>query len=150
VHDHSIFIFGGYEGTNKLNDFYEFNTDNDTWQEVIYSGTGLPPSARHSASCTVFGGSMFIFGGSDGQAKSDFFKFNFETNTWFEIKRNPNSTVWPKERYKSSAAIYKSYMVIYGGNDGSEQLDDLWSFDLSKFNFKLNYVKIRIVDLEKL
>jgi len=38
VHDRSVFIFGGYDGVNKLNDFYEFNIDNNTWSEVIYSG----------------------------------------------------------------------------------------------------------------
>jgi len=132
VHDHSIFIFGGFDGNNKLNDFYEFNTDNDTWQEVIYSGSGMPPSPRKSATCIVFGGSMYIFGGNDGQCKSDLFKFNFETNTWFEIKKN-NNAAWPKERHKSSAVIYKNLMIIYGGHDGTDVLEDLWSFDLSIF-----------------
>jgi len=82
---------------------------------------------------------MYIFGGNDGQCKSDFYKFNFETNTWFEIKKNANSP-WPQERYKSSASIYKNYMIIYGGHDGTEQLEDLWSFDLSNFlKFYLNF-----------
>lgn len=83
---------------------------------------------------------MYIFGGNDGQPKSDFFKFNFETNTWFEIKRNANSLFWPKERYKSSAALYKNYMIVYGGHDGTEQLEDLWSFDLSNLICFVNFI----------
>lgn len=116
-----------------MNDFYEFNTDNDTWQEVIYSGSGLPPTPRFSSCCLVYGGSMYIFGGNDGQCKSDLFKFNFETNTWFEIKKTSNSP-WPKERYKTYASLYKNFMLIYGGNDGTEQLEDFWSFDFSKIS----------------
>lgn len=90
---------------------------------------------------------MYIFGGNDGQPKSDFFKFNFETNTWFEIRRSSNSVLWPNERYKSSACLYKHFMIIYGGNDGTDQLDDLWSFDLSKFLLNF-YIKIFYIFLE--
>lgn len=130
VHDRSIFIFAGYDGVNRLNDFYEFNTDNNTWQEVIYSGSGLPPSARHSSCAVVADGSMYVFGGYDGNCKSDLHRFNFETNTWNEIKKNLNNS-WPRERYRTSSTIFNNQMYIYGGHDGSKQLDDFWCFDLS-------------------
>ena len=38
VHNRSIFIFGGYDGFNRVNDFYEYNVDYNTWQEVLSSG----------------------------------------------------------------------------------------------------------------
>lgn len=132
VHDRSIFIFGGYDGVNRLNDFYEFNTDNNTWQEVIYSGSGLPPSARHSSCAIVYDGSMYVFGGYDGNCKSDLHRFNFETNTWNEMKKVP-TLFWPRERYRTSAALYKDHMYVYGGHDGSKQLEDFCAFDLSKY-----------------
>ena len=31
VHNRSIYIFGGYDGFNRVNDFYEYNIDNNTW-----------------------------------------------------------------------------------------------------------------------
>jgi len=77
---------------------------------------------------------MYVFGGNDGHIKSDLFKFNFKTNTWTEIENTDidNINQWPKERCKTYASLYKNYMFIYGGNNGNEILDDLWSFDLSK------------------
>lgn len=126
-----MFIFGGYDGINRLNDFYEFNCENNTWQEVIYSGSGLPPSPRHSMCAIVYDGNMFVFAGYDGFCRSELHRFNFETNTWSEIKKRPNFP-WPRERYRTSAAIYKYSMYIYGGHDGTKQLEDLWQFDLKK------------------
>ena len=32
-------MFGGYDGFNRVNDFYEYNIDNNTWQEIVASGT---------------------------------------------------------------------------------------------------------------
>ncbi len=80
---------------------------------------------------------MYVFGGNDGQIKSDLFKFNFKTNTWTEIENNNNNNIWPKERCKTYASLYKNFMFIYGGNDGNDILDDLWSLDLSNI-LKLN------------
>jgi N-acetylneuraminic acid mutarotase len=130
-HDNLMFIFGGYDGISRLNDFYEFNVDNNTWQEVIYSGSGLPPSPRHSTCATVYDGNMYVFSGYDGQCRSDLHRFNFETNTWGEVKKK-NQSSWPKERYRTCAALYKNMMYVYGGHDGIRQLDDFWGFDIKK------------------
>ena len=103
VHNRSIFIFGGHDGVNKINDFYEFNVDNNTWQEVLCSGLGAPPSPRHSHCATVCEDCMYIFGGFDGvNYLNDFFKFNFITNTWNELKTD--SQAKPTPRYKSECS----------------------------------------------
>lgn len=85
VHKDSIFIFGGYDGFNRVNDFFEYNIIQNSWQEVLHSGRGNPPSPRHSHSAVVYNDSMYIFGGYDGKYKNDFFRFNFLTNEWSEI-----------------------------------------------------------------
>mmetsp|Transcript_27678 Transcript_27678/g.27541 ORF Transcript_27678/g.27541 Transcript_27678/m.27541 type:complete len:104 (+) Transcript_27678:79-390(+) len=36
VYNRSIYIFGGYDGFNRVNDFYEYNVDTESWQEVIF------------------------------------------------------------------------------------------------------------------
>jgi hypothetical protein len=35
VHNRGIFIFGGYDGINRVNDFYEYNIDYNTWKKII-------------------------------------------------------------------------------------------------------------------
>jgi len=39
-----IYLFGGYNGVNRLNDFYSYNTTLNTWNQIITSD--LPPSPR--------------------------------------------------------------------------------------------------------
>ncbi len=146
VHDRSIFLFAGYDGVNRLNDFYEFNTDNNTWQEVIYSGSGMPPSPRHSSCAIVFDGSMYVFGGYDGVCKSDLHRFNFETNTWHEVKKTSNN-LWPRERYRTSAILYSEDMYIYGGHDGSKQLEDFWAFNIKTHKWRLIEIKPNLPSL---
>ena len=89
----------------------------------------MPPTARHSSCAIVFDGSMYVFGGYDGNCRSDLHRFNFETNTWSEIKKTTNG-LWPRERYRTSAALYKDSVFIYGGHDGSKQLEDFWQFEV--------------------
>ena len=83
VHNRSIFIFGGYDGFNRVNDFYEYNLDANTWQEVLSSGAGgPPPTPRHSHSAVIYEDSLYIFGGYDGHYRKDFYRFNFSTASW--------------------------------------------------------------------
>ncbi len=126
-HDSSMFIFGGFDGLNKLNDFYEFNTDTNTWQEIICSGHGATPSARHSHACVVYEDSMYVFGGFDGSCKNDLHRFNFTTNVWTTVSSAQSHP--PKPRYLASATIYKDAMFIIGGHDESHALNDFFAFN---------------------
>jgi len=131
IHDKSIFIFGGFNGQSKLKDFYEFNTETNTWQEVISSGHGNIPSARHSHISVVHGDKMYIFGGFDGNCKNDFYKFNFTTNNWILLP----SVNAPKPRYLSAATVYKDVMFVFGGHNESHVLNDLhaYNFDTERW-----------------
>jgi N-acetylneuraminic acid mutarotase len=80
VHNRSIYIFGGYDGFNRVNDFYEYNVDNAVWQEVSCPSSGSSaPTPRHSHSAVVYEDSMYVFGGYDGHYRNDFYRFNFST-----------------------------------------------------------------------
>jgi len=85
IYKESIYIFGGYDGFNWVNDFFEYNITSNSWQEVLCSGRGNPPTPRHSHSAVVYNEYMYVFGGYDGKYKNDLFKFSFLTNEWTEI-----------------------------------------------------------------
>ncbi len=94
MHNRSIYIFGGYDGFNRVNDFYEYNLDCHTWTEVLSSGlssigTGAAPTPRHSHSAVIYEDSMYVFGGYDGHYRNDFYRFNFVTSTWSQINLKP-------------------------------------------------------------
>lgn len=50
--ENNIYIFGGYDGVNRRNDFYKYNVETNTWSEI--KTTENPPSSRdrHVASKT--------------------------------------------------------------------------------------------------
>ena len=50
----SIFIFGGYDGQNRVNDFWQYHTVENVWELVEFQGT--PPTARHSHSAVEWNG----------------------------------------------------------------------------------------------
>ena len=72
---------------------------------------------------------MYVFGGYDGKYKNDLFKFSFHStinnNEWSEIVQDLNQ-VWPKAWYRTYAVVYKDSMYIFGGHDGSKQLNDFF------------------------
>ena len=89
---------------------------------------------------------MYVFCGYSGSCRSDLHRFNFETNTWTEIKKNSNCS-WPQERYRTSSAVYKDFMYIYGGHNGGKQLEDFWAFDLKKHFWTLIELKPNLPSL---
>lgn len=71
---------------------------------------------------------MYVFGGYDGKYKNDFYRFDFTTNEWAEIAMPNLDVVWPKSRYRTYCNVFKDQMFIFGGHDGSKQLNDFYSY----------------------
>jgi len=140
VYNRSIYIFGGYDGFNRVNDFYEYNVDTESWQEVIFCGKEGPPTPRHSHSAVVYEDCMYVFGGYDGSYKNDFYKFNFTKNQWSRIK--PIDEIWPTPRYRTSCTVVDEKMYMFGGHDGQQQLNDFYYYNFMKRKWNLiNYSK---------
>ena len=73
-----MYAFGGYNGSKRLNDMYEYNFSNNRWDCIEKRGDC--PSGRSSLVAEVHGNSLFIFGGYNGQVVlNDFYEFSFET-----------------------------------------------------------------------
>jgi N-acetylneuraminic acid mutarotase len=76
---------------------------------------------------------LYIFGGCDG---------NQEYGTLFKIKLQ-NSTLTkceskgdvPSARYGHTAVIYKDFMYVFGGWDGTRTLNDFYQFSFSKYRY---------------
>eukprot|EP00330_Aristerostoma_sp_ATCC50986_P001725 CAMPEP_0114579308 /NCGR_PEP_ID=MMETSP0125-20121206/3712_1 /TAXON_ID=485358 ORGANISM="Aristerostoma sp., Strain ATCC 50986" /NCGR_SAMPLE_ID=MMETSP0125 /ASSEMBLY_ACC=CAM_ASM_000245 /LENGTH=106 /DNA_ID=CAMNT_0001769977 /DNA_START=27 /DNA_END=344 /DNA_ORIENTATION=+ len=42
---------------------------------------------------------------------------------------NPSAENWPKPRYRTSLCVNKDKIYMFGGHDGTRQLNDFYSFD---------------------
>lgn len=68
----------GYDGSNRINDFYEFDFGRRQWAIVPAVGAAPSPRDRHVA--VVYRDSFFVFAGFDGSSRvNDFIEYNFRT-----------------------------------------------------------------------
>lgn len=126
VHNRCIYIFGGYDGYNRVDDFHRYCIQSGTWNLMEPLNPEAGPSPRHSHSAVVYENHMYVFGGYDGHYRNDLYKYNFSTNTWQEIRRDG---MWPKSRYRTSATVLDNRMYLFGGHDGARQLNDFYYFN---------------------
>lgn len=126
VHKDSFYVFGGFDGTSRVNDFHQYSFLRQSWGCVAPSH-GTPPSPRHSHATVVYKNSMFCFGGYDGSYQNDFHEFDFEKTTWSMVTTTGET---PRARYRASCVVTGSRMCLFGGHDGSHHLNDVHLFDL--------------------
>lgn len=81
-----MFLFGGHDGAKQLDDFYYYHFVKELWVKIDYTG-GVPPSPRDSHVIVTSGDSLFLFGGSTGMARNDFYEFDIEARTWNLVKK---------------------------------------------------------------
>jgi N-acetylneuraminic acid mutarotase len=126
----NIYIFGGYDGMQRKNDFYFYNIDKNRWKEI--KTHDMPPSPRDRHVAVVHSRSIFIFGGYDGFNRvNDFYEYNIDYNSWQEVLHN-DGEVPPTPRHSHSSVVYEDSMYIFGGYDGH------YKNDFHRFNFITN------------
>merc|ERR1719389_309954 len=59
-----LYIFGGYDGSNRVNDFYKFSFKASKWSQIHV--TGATPSARDRHVVVSHSDRIYIFAGYDG------------------------------------------------------------------------------------
>lgn len=53
VHRRSLYVFGGFDGNSRVNDFMEFRLKEREWRPVV-ALTGSAPTPRHSHTGVVY------------------------------------------------------------------------------------------------
>jgi hypothetical protein len=118
VHGHSMYIFGGYDGSYK-SDLHEFDFTTSRWNAV--PAVGRRPRARYRATCVVHKNSMILYGGHDGTRHlSDTHVFDIDTKTW-AILLTEGAPPVPRDSHVS--VIHMNSMYVFGGSTGSAMND---------------------------
>jgi len=128
----SIFIWGGYDGSNRVNDLWRFDITRNSWHSV--DSIGAVPSPRHSHNAVEFDGKIYVVFGYDGNYRSDISEFNIMRKTWVGIQAKGQI---PRARYRSASVVFGGKIFTFGGHDGNRHLDDLSCFDLSNQTWTL-------------
>jgi len=136
-----LFIFGGYDGDSRRNDFYSYNFTTKKWKLIdvdaharddiplVNHDRGSPPTPRDRHCAVVHNNSFYIFGGFDGAARvNDFHRYDITYGTWSRILPNINAPTLPTPRHSHSAVVHNDTMYVFGGYDGSYRCD-LFAYD---------------------
>lgn len=116
----NAYITTGYDGTNRLQDLWQYNPAADSWKQLAL----LPGVARSSAVAFTAAGNGYVATGYDGVNKlKDLWQYNPTTNTWAQ-KADFAGTA----RYDAVAFGLLDQGYISTGYDGN-YLKDLWQYN---------------------
>jgi hypothetical protein len=75
-----IFLFGGWNGTMCLDDFYEYSCETQLWYEIKLS-SGIKPCPRYRFDGDTYNGKLYIFGGVNAKQIrfNDMYEFNIHS-----------------------------------------------------------------------
>lgn len=59
-----LYVFGGWNGINALQDIYIYSFETNTWQEL--QSKGDLPSYRNNHTTAVYGTKLYVHGGHNG------------------------------------------------------------------------------------
>lgn len=113
-----MIIWGGFSvSQNELNTGGRYNPTSDTWTATATAGA---PSARFDHVAVWTGTEMIVTKGQSQSTVNAGGRYNPSTNSWQSIASDPNN---PAEIFGTAAVWTGQYMVIWGGNDGSNPLN---------------------------
>lgn len=135
VFDNKMYIFGGNAWKkSNLNDLWVFNYDLNEWKQLTNdNNTNVSwPEGRCRHSAVVCGNKMYVFGGegNNGEVFDDLWVFNFDLESWTNIKKELNQ-MWPSGRFHHGAVLIggQSLIIGCGLHSKNNYLSDFWEFN---------------------
>lgn len=114
------YVGTGYDGEDRLSDFWEYNVEKNTWLQI----DSFPGVARNGAVAFAANGKGYVGLGYDGINKlKDFWEYNPETSKWRQVADFSGSA-----RYGAIALGLNNKGYIGAGYDGN-YLKDFWEYN---------------------
>lgn len=112
-----LYVFGGYDGLQRVNTFHAFSFAEKRWSPVLPSANSAnPPSPRDRHVALAFGNSFYVHGGFDGTSRvSDFWGFDFSSMAWREVVVLQGRP--PSPRHSHAAVVHRHSLYIFGVSD---------------------------------
>ncbi|KAK6589258.1 hypothetical protein RS030_213317 [Cryptosporidium xiaoi] len=136
--NHKIYLFGGYDGNKCYNDLWVYDIDNKSWSEIEM--IERIPKSRNGHSTITCSKGVLIFGGHTGKEYlSDVILYIPEQNEF----TYPNIYgIAPSSRKGHSMTLLDDFNIImFGGYDGKNRLNDLYILDISELPVNITWQK---------
>lgn len=122
----NLYIFGGWNGKQALNDLHILDIENLLWSQPEWEGN--IPACRNNHTTAVVGESIYCHGGHDGNDwLDDLYIFNTTTYTWAKPKLSGNR---PSGRACHTMSRVGRKLYMFGGYDGERCFNDMDVLDL--------------------
>ena len=120
VHNNSMWVFGGYDGSYRC-DLYEYNFLTNVW--TVVDTVGRIPRPRYRATCVIYNNCLILHGGHDGTRHlEDTHVLDLELKRWTSLVRIGNP---PSSRDSHVSFIYNNAMYVVGGSAGGTAMNDM-------------------------
>eukprot|EP00505_MAST-04D_sp_SCG-Rhode-Island_P001940 Stramenopile-MAST_4_protein_1940 len=121
-----LFVFGGWDGNNALNDLHVLNFETSRWSQVELRGNA--PTARNNHTIAMVGVNIYLHGGHNGTKwLNDIHILNTDTGKW----STPDvSGELPSARACHTMTRVGQKLYLFGGYDGKRCFNDIDVFDL--------------------
>ena len=117
------YVFGGYNGTQFLNDLWEYNAATNSWMELnSLSGVG-----RSGCAHFVMNDTVYIMGGKTAQNTviNEVWAYSFNSNSWTQKNSFPFENLW---RSTATSKNGKGYL-IFGRDENNYFHNELYEYD---------------------
>src|SRR3981081_1046226 len=94
------------------------------WTHPDTAGEAPPPCRAHT--CTLVDRKLFVFGGGLGPTYYDFvYILDTTTRKWSKPPISGNKNPVPRRAH--TAVFYQNMIWVFGGGNGMQALNDLWT-----------------------
>jgi hypothetical protein len=122
-----LLLFGGQSDVAPyMGDFWVLDLSRNLWSE---RPSEVMPAARHLYAADLDGsrGRWLVFAGRTEEGpSSELWAYDLTTDVWFLVPTQAG----PAPRFSHDVALADGRLFLFGGNDGSADLDDTWVLDL--------------------
>ncbi|KAK2460366.1 hypothetical protein APHAL10511_007531 [Amanita phalloides] len=131
--DTTAWVLGGCDDHDSSTDIFCFDIETMQWTHPGTQGDPPPPCRAHT--CTLFDRKMFIIGGGLGPTYYDFiYVLDTTTRFWHRPTVAKESNVpHPASRRAHTAVLHHGVIWVFGGGNGMQALNDLWTLDVSAY-----------------
>jgi hypothetical protein len=141
--NNNIYMFGGFDGNNYLEDLWKFEVGINAWSEITPAGLSRPPErSDHTMVYHSSGNRVYMFGGLYlsisviKEYRADFWYYDIGTNQWHQPEDGPSPS--PRARHAMAVDQDDGEIYILEGYSGVFR-EDLWKYKTAQNRWEVIY-----------
>ncbi|KAL4486422.1 hypothetical protein ABPG72_018376 [Tetrahymena utriculariae] len=144
IQNNNLFILGGTDGENILDDMWYFSMDSHTWIQIDYSQQTIHPGPRSGIQMLEYEGYFFVFGGFKSliNERNDLVIFDSRKMEWIyqSERKEIIETVQTQSACSSPSKIRQQSSNKGGKQSISKQILNQYRSDFSKQNSQQGFI----------